>query len=317
MSPLSRRDWLKAGGAAAMIALGGARAIAAEDKPKTGEKPKKERWLLGINSSTIRPADLETKIAVTAKAGYDAIELWNSDLSAYEKDGKSLEDLGKRVKDSGLAVANVIGLWDCMPPNDADKPKTFERLKANLRQAQKVGARHIAAVPTPDRPDMDVLWVAKRYAELADLGKEFGVAVAVEFVGFMRGIHTLGQAAAVVAEAGRPEGSIVADTFHVYRGAGNFGAAKFLGGSIYALWHVNDVPNQPEPFKLQDSDRVYPGDGILPLAQLLKDLWANGFRGPLSLEMFNRAEWKKDPAEVAKTGIEKMRKVIAESGTGA
>ena len=311
MSYLSRRDWLKAGGAAAMIALGGARAVAAEDKPK------KERWLLSINTSTIRPANLETKVAAAAKAGYDAVELWNNDLSAYEKDGKSLEDLGKRVKDSGLAVANVIGLWNCMPPDDADKPETFERLKKSMKQAQQVGAKHIAAVPTPDRPDMDVLWVAKRYAELIDLGREFGLGVAVEFVGFVRGIHTLGQAAAVVAEADRPEASIVADTFHVYRGAGSFGAAKFLSGSIFAIWHVNDVPNQPERFKLRDADRIYPGDGILPLAQLLKDLWANGFRGPLSLEMFNAEEWKKDPAEVAKTGIEKMRGVIAKSGTGA
>jgi sugar phosphate isomerase/epimerase len=311
MSPLSRRDLLKAGGAAAMMALGGARALAAE------EKPKKDRWLLGINSSTIRPADLETKIAAVAKAGYDAIELWNGELAEYEKKGNSLEDLGKRIKDSGLVVASIIGLWDSMPPNDADKPKTFERLRGLLKQARKVGATHIAAVPTPDRPDMDVLWAAKRYAELIDLGKESGVGVAVEFVGFIRSIHTLGQAAAVAVEADRPEASIVADTFHVFRGGGSFGAAKFLSGSIYALWHVNDVPNQPEQFKLQDSDRIYPGDGILPLAQLLKDLWANGFRGPLSLELFNREEWKKDPAEVAKIGIEKMRAVIAKSGTGA
>ena len=50
---------------------------------------------------------------------------------------------------------------------------------------------------------------------------------------------------------------------------------------------------------------------------MLKDLWKVGFRGPLSLEMFSDAEWKKSAAEVAKRGIEKMRAVIAKSGTEA
>jgi sugar phosphate isomerase/epimerase len=69
--------------------------------------------------------------------------------------------------------------------------------------------------------------------------------------------------------------------------------------------------------EVKDSDRLYPGDGDLPLAQMLKDLWKVGFRGPLSLEMFSDAEWKKSAAEVAKRGIEKMRAVIAKSGTEA
>jgi sugar phosphate isomerase/epimerase len=316
MSRLSRRDWLKAGGAAAgLLAMSGGRA-AAEETPKAGEKPVKERWLLGINSSTIRPANIETKISAAAKAGYDTIELWNGELAEWEKSGKPIEDLGKRIKDSGLVLANVIGLWDSMPPNDADKPKTYERLKVSIAQAAKAGARHIAAIPTPNRPDMNLLWAARRYAELIDLGKEFGIPVAVEFVGFTQTVHTLGQAACVACEADRPEACLVADTFHVWRGGGNFGAARFLSGSLFAVWHFNDVPAQPERSKLNDSDRIYPGDGILPLAQLLKDLWANGFRGPLSLELFNNAEYKRDPAEVAKTGIEKMRSVIAKAGVG-
>jgi sugar phosphate isomerase/epimerase len=59
---------------------------------------------------------------------------------------------------------------------------------------------------------------------------------------------------------------------------------------------------------------VYPGDGVLPLAQLLRDLSDIGYRGPLSLELFNRDYWKQDMLAVARTGIEKMRQVIAASG---
>jgi sugar phosphate isomerase/epimerase len=92
--------------------------------------------------------------------------------------------------------------------------------------------------------------------------------------------------------------------------------AADIPGTLYGIFHINDLPNKPAT-QVKDSDRLYPGDGILPLEQLLKDLWKVGFRGPLSLEMFSDAEWKKSAAEVAKRGIEKIRVVIAKSGTEA
>jgi len=318
MPGLSRREWLKAGGAGAvMLAAGGAARGAAEKAPAAAEKGAgKERWRLSLNTSTIRPASLEDKIKVAAAAKYDAIELWASELANHEKSGKSVEDLGKRIKDAGLEVANIIGIWNSMPQDDAAKAKLIEDARRALGHAAKVGARHIAAIPAPDRPDFDVLWGARQYAGLVDLGKEFGVAVSIEFVSFLKGIHTLGQAVAMVMESGRPGGSIVSDTFHMHNGGSAWSGLKFLDGSIFAVWHFNDVPREPEPGRMKDSDRIYPGDGILPLKEALRDLWKSGFRGPLSLEMFNKAEYAKDPAEVAKIGIEKMRAVIAASGVG-
>jgi hypothetical protein len=44
---------------------------------------------------------------------------------------------------------------------------------------------------------------------------------------------------------------------------------------------------------------------------ILDTLVAGGFNGTLSLELFNREYWKLPPAEVAKTGLEKMKAVVA------
>ena len=318
MPTLNRRNLLKAGGAAAATLVTAAGTMAARGAPAAQPADaKKERWKLCMNASTIRPAPLEEKIAATAKAGYDGIELWVDEMMKYEKDGKSLDDLGKRIKDAGLEAPNIIGIWSAMPADPAAKAKLFEDAKRRLAACAKVGAKHIAAIPAPDRPDMDVRWAAARYAELVDLGKPFGVGVALEYGSYLKGIHTLGQSAAIIMEANRPEGSIVADTFHSFNGRSSWEGVRFLAGAAYAVWHVNDVPKECVAGQSKDADRIYPGDGVLPLAQLLKDLWANGFRGPLSLEIFNREEWKKPAAEVAKVGIEKMRAVIAKSGTGA
>jgi 2-keto-myo-inositol isomerase len=70
------------------------------------------------------------------------------------------------------------------------------------------------------------------------------------------------------------------------------------------------VPPGRERDTLRDKDRIYPGDGILPLVQLLKDLKAIGYQGPLSLEIFNEEEYKKDPLLVAQTGKQKMMDLI-------
>jgi len=49
------------------------------------------------------------------------------------------------------------------------------------------------------------------------------------------------------------------------------------------------------------------------LKEVLRDLRLAGFRGFLSLELFNSDYWKQDPLAVAKTGLEKMKSVVAQS----
>ena len=47
--------------------------------------------------------------------------------------------------------------------------------------------------------------------------------------------------------------------------------------------------------------------------QHLRDLFASGYRGAISLELFNREYWKRDPTLVARTGLEKMKAVVAKA----
>ena len=57
---------------------------------------------------------------------------------------------------------------------------------------------------------------------------------------------------------------------------------------------MNDYPAKPPRSEITDAHRVYPGDGVAPLASMLRDLRRIGFRGVLSLELFNRDYWKQD-----------------------
>ena len=303
---ISRRGLIGAAGVAATgVALG-------TPTPAEARRPKVP-WTISLNTSTLRPASLDVKLAAVEQAGYSGIELWSNELTDHAKAGGSLDALGRRIADAGLLVPNIIGLWNCMPEDSSERPATFDRVRKQMEDAAKVGARHIAVVPTPDRPDIDTLWAAERYRELLEIGEEYGVIPAVEFVGFFKGVNRLGQATAIAIEADHPQACLVADTFHLYGGGSGFNGVKCISAPFIACFHINDAPASPPRSEQRDADRVMPGDGVLPLVQLLSDLRANGFAGPLSLEIFNPGYWEQDPFDVAKLGIRKIRALIEES----
>src|SRR4029077_15479386 len=92
-----------------------------------------------------------------------------------------------------------------------------------------------------------------------------------------------------------------------------FDTFKLLSGVAVHMFHVNDYPAMPDRAAINDSHRVYPGDGVAPLKQIIRDLRARGFRGYLSLELFNRDYWKQDAELVAATGLRKMREMVEKS----
>jgi 2-keto-myo-inositol isomerase len=61
-----------------------------------------------------------------------------------------------------------------------------------------------------------------------------------------------------------------------------------------------------------DSDRVYPGDGVAPIKQILRDLQAMGGTKVLSLELFNKTYWAQDAMLVASTGLQKIKSLVNE-----
>jgi 2-keto-myo-inositol isomerase len=85
---------------------------------------------------------------------------------------------------------------------------------------------------------------------------------------------------------------------------------KMLNGSGMHVFHVNDFPKEPPRETINDSFRVFPGDGIAPLDQIFKDLNAKNTPIVLSLELFNKDYWKMDALVAAKTGLEKMKAAV-------
>lgn len=318
-SDISRRTW--------MASAIGTAAIAAHS---TGSQPvpAQPKTALGfcLNTSTVRDKDGKSRpivelIDIAAKAGYDAIEPWVQEIEIYVKEGGSLKDLRKRIEDSGLKVADVIGFAEWIVEDADRRKKGLEQARRDMDWAAQIGSPRIAAPPvgatggTSKRDDpkftqpiIDLIAAAGRYRVLLDLGKTMGIAPVVEIWGFSKTIRRLGEALCVAAECGDNHGSILPDVYHLYKGGSDFTGLGMLAGSAVGIFHINDYPKIDRE-KIVDADRIYPGDGIAPLKDVFAALRKAGYAGYVSLELFNREYWKQDPLEVAKTGLAKTKAV--------
>ncbi len=281
-----------------------------------GPKLQSDRFLLGLNTSTIRGQKLSIveEISIAAKAGYQAMEPWIDELERHAASGSSLEDLGKRFRDAGISVESAIGFFDWIVDDPDRRRKGLEAARRSMELVRRIGGKRLAAPPAgaTDRPLTNLSAIAERYRALLELGDQIGVVPQVEVWGSSRTLGRLGEAACVAIEAGHPKACILPDVYHLYRGGSEFGGIKLLGPSAIHVFHFNDYPADPPRIKLTDADRVYPGDGVAPLRSLLHDLSTGGFRVTLSLELFNRKLWSQDPLTVAKTGLDKLKALFHE-----
>ncbi len=182
-----------------------------------------------------------------------------------------------------------------------------------MEMVQQIGGKRIAA-PAAGATDVvttDYLKVAERYRALLAIGDHIGVVPQVEVWGFSKTLPRLGQATMVAMESGHADACVLPDVYHLYKGGSDFTGLNLLSSSAVHVFHMNDYPANPPRAVIKDSDRVYPGDGIAPLTDVLRTLRTIGFDGYLSIELFNPTYWKQDPQEVARTAISKMKVLTA------
>ena len=69
-----------------------------------------------------------------------------------------------------------------------------------------------------------------------------------------------------------------------------------------------------KPAELQDADRVLPGEGGLPLADLLTAISGIGYKGAVSVEVFHLKHGDHGSREVAREAYQQARTVLQVAG---
>jgi 2-keto-myo-inositol isomerase len=261
-----------------------------------------------LNTSTIRPTPLLAKIRVASAAGYAAIEPWNAEVDEYLARGGTLSELKTALDDAGLKVVSMIALGDWITTEGDAYARVLDECRRRMDQAAALGSPYIVASP-PDEV-VDLAHAARRYAELLRLGREAGVKPSMEFLGFVAGINNVSSALTIADGSADPDATVVADVFHMIRGGGSVDDLLKIRGDRLAIFHINDLPATPDPLTQSDSDRVLPGDGIADLPRVIANLRTIGYRGPLSLELFNPTLWEADPLDVVVRGLDRLRALV-------
>ena len=312
MNP-SRREIL--GGAAALVgtaAVAGVSAVAEAQTPRNGARPANEPFGYCLNTSTIRGNNLDVmaQVDVAVKAGYSAIEPWVRDIDAFTAKGGTLKDLAKKISDSGLTVEDAIAFNSWLDDDDTRRAASMEQLKRDMDKLAQLGGKHIATPPGNNGSNVPLAKAAQYYRAALELGETMGVQPLLELWGQSPVLGPLANGAHVAIETGRADASMLLDIFHLYKSSTSFASLRQVNGATLHVVHVNDYPAADDPAKLTDANRVYPGDGVAPLGDIFRSLRDSGFRGFLSLELFNRDYWKMSADENAKMGLEKTRAAV-------
>jgi 2-keto-myo-inositol isomerase len=311
---LSRREVVRSAVAAFGAAMVSSTPNEAQAPRPAGARtrPANEPFGYCLNTSTIRGNNLDIVDVVNAasKAGFHAIEPWIMEIDRYTSNGGALKDLGKRIADAGLTVEDAIAFNSFLDDDDARRAASMEKLKVDMDKVAQIGGKRIAAPPGNNRAAVSLDNAAKYYREALEMGEKMGVQPLLELWGTHPVLGPLSHGIYVTVAAGRADASLLLDVFHLYKSGTPFTSLKQINGASLHVIHLNDYPQAADPSTLNDSNRIYPGDGVAPMREILRDLHDNGFRGYLSLELFNREYWARSADENLKTAIEKIRTTV-------
>ncbi len=230
------------------------------------------------------------------------IELRDNKLDQFLAQG-SLDDVRRMLREAGVAAWTINAISRVGVDGAAGTARAVARCRELSRYARAIECPWVLVVPGPTEGRTDAQVMSDTVAtlrEMADAAAEFGISVAFEFMGFpWAAVRDVAGAWAVVQETNRPNLGIIVDTAHFYPGGSTLESIKQVDPERLVVLHINDVEDVPKP-DITDGHRLYPGEGVIPLQDILGAVRATGWDGVLSVELFREEYWRQDPLAAAR-----------------
>ena len=182
-----------------------------------------------------------------------------------------------------------------------------------LHMAQALGCASVSAIEPFGRP-VPVEQGAEAFAAVCDRAAQHGLAVQMEPMPFS-GIPDLRTAASMVQLAGRPNGGLVLDTWHLFRSGGDPSLIAEIPMECLSV-QLCDAPQAAEPDLWTEAldRRLLPGTGALDLAGVVTALGVRGFAGPIGPEVISAELRKLTPIEAARQAAEACTSLLVSAG---
>jgi sugar phosphate isomerase/epimerase len=209
-------------------------------------------------------------VAVAAKAGYDCVGLRLIPVAGQTLPAFDLTETERRLADTGLTVLDV----EVFRVDAATRVPDFE---AVMETAARLGATEILA----HGADPDEARLRDAFSRLCALAAKFGLHVNLEPMPWIE-VSTVAKAKCILE--GNENAALLVDAIHFYRADNAF--TDLEGARMRYLQFCDAHPGRPtevgELIRQARSDRLFPGEGALDLAGLLRSTPAGL---PLSVEV--------------------------------
>jgi len=272
------------------------------------------KMTLSIHQYTSARSGYRKSLEGWAKAGIRDVEPVAAVLDEYLKTD-TLASAKRVLTDNGLkAVSGAIGVTGLWEPNP-NFAKNLDAFKKRCEQFAELGAPLVyspcitTAKFTPD----DYVNCLDNIRQCAEAARQFKLKAAAEFVRSSTFLASLPTALRLHRAAAHPNFGIVFDCYHFWSGPNKFEDLDLIrpGEIIHA--HLNDTQDLPREL-LDTQSRVIPGDGVAPLARILRKLVDSSYSGPISVELFLPKYQEADPFELAKEIQLKSETVFKQAG---
>jgi 2-keto-myo-inositol isomerase len=259
-----------------------------------------------LNGATLMTTPTPRVIQVARDMGYAGIEARAERLL---KDAAEVRATAEMVRPKEVLTLNGVALT-VRADGRMDRRLIDDELKSRLQICQELGAPYLLAIP-PRAPGLETrraIPATRDALELArDRADRLGIRIAFEFLGF--GDCPINSPDIATETVDGIDGiDLVLDSCH-WHASGSEPLNSYPVERL-ALVHLNDAPDKP-PRRIEDEDRVLPGEGVIELKALIAGLKARGYTGPWSLETFNPGYWKQDPETIARRGREAIDALFA------
>jgi 2-keto-myo-inositol isomerase len=257
--------------------------------------------ILGMHQFTSAGAGYRQSLEGWAKAGIRHVEPVSSLLDEFLKTD-TLAHAKRVLTDNGLTVvsgaAGVMNLWDPNPAFEAN----LDAFKKRCEQFAALGAPIVyspcvtAAKFTLD----DYARSLDNIRRVADVAHQFRLKAAAEFVRNSTFLASLPTALRLHRQAAHPNFGLIFDCYHFWSGPSRLEDMDALRPGDILHAHLNDTPDLPREL-LDLQSRVAPGDGVAPLAKILRKLVDRGYQGPITVELFWPQYQQADPCTLAQS----------------
>ncbi|RNG28284.1 bifunctional sugar phosphate isomerase/epimerase/4-hydroxyphenylpyruvate dioxygenase family protein [Streptomyces botrytidirepellens] len=250
---------------------------------------------------------LDDKLTAAADAGFAGVEIFEPDLVASPLAPAAIRD---RCADLGLS----IDLYQPFRDLDSTSPDRFAanlgRLERKLEVMRQLGTDTllVCSSVSPDAvPDPDLL--AGQLHTAAGRAADHGIRIAYEALAWGAHVNTYEASWDVVARAGHPALGLCLDSFHILSRGSDPAGIRDIPGEKLLFLQLADAPHlDMDVLQWSRHHRLFPGQGAWDLSAFLTHVLAAGYRGPLSLEVFNDVFRQADPG---RTAIDAHRSLLA------